>query len=419
MSAMDIDSTDISTVLATIRSELDSTNNSDELVSLFYQLEDYYERKLWHQLTQQLDEFYTQYDQDQIPLELKHKIYTQFIQQFAMKLNLIKVVDFLILSKFNNETSLDKLIDLKTEYIAYLKREHNFKDNEDGSQDPEFVELLSNDESLIYIDLQICRYYLFLNQFEKCDSIMSKIESKFEDLTNNDLSAKVNAAYYQTKCLEYKLHENYNAYYTNGLLFLSSVPSLTTEDKVKLCYDLCIAALLGDKVYNFGELILHDILQEIASDESPYNWLYNLIHALNAGDLSSFNQWLSVAFKKSPQLQSHQVFIKQKIIIMALLELISTKSTTNKRISFKEISEFTGTPLNDVEHLIIKCFSLKLIQGYINQIDEILVITWLQPRILNLKQVHNLYTHLVDWDHKVEQLGNLVHQSGGTVWAGI
>lgn len=414
MSAMDIDSNDVSTVLATIRLELDNS----ELISLFYQLEDYYERKLWHQLTQQLDEFYYKFDQDQISAELKHKIYTQFIQQFAMKLNLIKVVDFLIASGFNDETTLDKLTSLKQEYIKYLKRENNFKDNEDGSEDPEFTTLLFNDESLIYIDLQISRYYLYLKQFEQSESTMAKIELKFDNL-NNDLSAKINAAYYLTKSLEYKLHDNYNAYYTNGLLFLSSVPSLTSEEKVKLCYDLCIAALLGDKVYNFGELILHDILQEIAAEDSPYNWLYNLIHALNAGDLSQFNHWLSIAFTKSPQLQLHQVFIKQKIIIMALLELISTKSTTNKRITFKEISEFTGTPLNDVEHLIIKCFSLKLIQGYINQIDEILVITWLQPRILNLKQVYNLYTHLVDWDHKVEQLGNLVYQSGGTVWAGI
>ncbi|CAD1809293.1 PCI domain family protein [Candida parapsilosis] len=414
MSAMDIDSTDVSTVLATIRSELDNS----ELISLFYQLEDYYERKLWHQLTQQLDEFYYTFDQSQISPELKHKIYTQFIQQFAMKLNIIKVVDFLIASQFNNETALDKLINLKQEYIKYLKREHNYKENEDGSEDPEFSALLSNDESLIYIDLQISRYYLYLNQFESSEQTMSKIESKFDNL-NNDLSAKINAAYYLTKSIEYKLHENYNAYYTNGLLFLSSVPSLTSEEKVQLCYDLCIAAILGDKVYNFGELILHDILQEIATDNSPYNWLYHLIQALNAGDLSQFNHWLSIAFTKSPQLQSHQVFIKQKIIIMALLELISTKSTTNKRITFKEISEFTGTPVNDVEHLIIKCFSLKLIQGYINQIDQVLVITWLQPRILNLKQVHNLYTHLVDWDHKVEQLGNLVYQSGGTVWAGI
>ncbi|KAI5902101.1 26S proteasome regulatory subunit RPN9 [Candida parapsilosis] len=411
---MDIDSTDVSTVLATIRSELDNS----ELISLFYQLEDYYERKLWHQLTQQLDEFYYTFDQSQISPELKHKIYTQFIQQFAMKLNIIKVVDFLIASQFNNETALDKLINLKQEYIKYLKREHNYKENEDGSEDPEFSALLSNDESLIYIDLQISRYYLYLNQFESSEQTMSKIESKFDNL-NNDLSAKINAAYYLTKSIEYKLHENYNAYYTNGLLFLSSVPSLTSEEKVQLCYDLCIAAILGDKVYNFGELILHDILQEIATDNSPYNWLYHLIQALNAGDLSQFNHWLSIAFTKSPQLQSHQVFIKQKIIIMALLELISTKSTTNKRITFKEISEFTGTPVNDVEHLIIKCFSLKLIQGYINQIDQVLVITWLQPRILNLKQVHNLYTHLVDWDHKVEQLGNLVYQSGGTVWAGI
>lgn len=186
MSAMDIDSNDVSTVLATIRLELDNS----ELISLFYQLEDYYERKLWHQLTQQLDEFYYKFDQDQISAELKHKIYTQFIQQFAMKLNLIKVVDFLIASGFNDETTLDKLISLKQEYIKYLKRENNFKDNEDGSEDPEFTTLLFNDESLIYIDLQISRYYLYLKQFEQSESTMAKIELKFDNL-NNDLSSKL------------------------------------------------------------------------------------------------------------------------------------------------------------------------------------------------------------------------------------
>ena len=139
----------------------------------------------------------------------------------------------------------------------------------------------------------------------------------------------------------------------------------------------------GDKIYNFGELLLHDILN--CFKDSQYDWLYNLIHNLNSGNLKNFNKWLAIGFQKSPFLKTFEVFLKQKVIIMSLLELISMKSTTNKQLNFKEISEFTGTPVNDVEHLIIKCFSLNLIKGYINQIDEVLVVTWLQPRILELR----------------------------------
>ncbi|KAI5960661.1 RPN9 [Candida pseudojiufengensis] len=408
MSAMDIDS-DISTLLASIRSELESP----ELINIFYQLEDFYERKLWHQLTQILDEFYYTYDQTQINQELKNKLYSLFIQQFQSKLNSIKVVDFLLESYPTNET-LDKLIQLRKEFVDNLKKENNYKDDED----PEYKKLLENDESLIYIDLQIARYNLYLEKLEEAEITLSRIEPKFESL-NNEYNSKINAAYYLTKCQLYKLTKNYNEFYKNGLLYLSSVSSLNQDEKIKLCYDLCISALLGDKVYNFGELILHEILQEFNNENSNYYWLYQLIQNLNSGNLKEFNKWKIIAFEKSPFLKNHELFLNQKIIIMSLLELISLKSTTNKRLTFKEITEFTGTPINDVEHLIIKCFSLKLIQGYINQIDEILIVTWLQPRILNLNQVHSLYTHLVDWDNKVEQLGKVVYQSGGTVWAGL
>ncbi|KAI5952014.1 RPN9 [Candida jiufengensis] len=408
MSAMDIDS-DVSTLLASIRSELESP----ELINIFYQLEDFYERKLWHQLTQILDEFYYTYDQTQISHDLKNKLYSLFIQQFQSKLNSIKVVDFL-LESYPVKDTLDKLISLRKEFVDNLKKENNFKDNED----PEFKKILENDDSLIYIDLQIARYNLYLEKLDEAEKTLSRIEPKFESL-NNEYSSKINAAYYLTKCQLYKLTKNYNEFYKNGLLYLSSVSTLNQDEKIKLCYDLCIAALLGDKVYNFGELISHDILQEFNNEQSQYYWLYQLIQNLNSGNLKEFNKWKNIAFEKSPFLKNHEIFLNQKIIIMSLLELISLKSTTNKKLTFKEINEFTGTPLNDVEHLIIKCFSLKLIQGYINQIDEILIITWLQPRILNLDQVHSLYTHLVDWDNKVEQLGNIVHQSGGTVWAGL
>lgn len=409
MSAMDLDN-DVSTVLAVLRLE----SEAPELINILYELEDFYERKLWHQLTQVLDTFYYSLDKSIVSPNLKFKIYSLFITQFQAKLNPIKVVDFLLESFAKPEETLEKLVGIKEEFLSHIKKEHNFKDEDD----PEYKHLVEENEAIIYVDLQIARSHLILNKLSEAEDVLSRLGPKFES-SNNNLNKKINAAYYLAKCEYCKLIENYNDYYTNGLLYLSSVPTLNDEEKVKVCYELCVAALLGDKIYNFGELILHDILQVIAVESSQYNWLYNLIQNLNSGNLHEFNKWLDMAFKRSPMLVKFELFLKQKIIIMALLELISKKPTTNKQLSFQEISEFTGTPMNDVEHLIIKCFSLELIQGYINQIDELLIITWIQPRILNLNQVKTLYNHLVEWDNQVEKLANTVYTSGGTVWAGI
>lgn len=405
MSAMDVDR-DVYTVLSTLRLETES----NELINIFYQLEDYFERKLYHQLTLTLNEFYENPESKNNRLRIK--IYDLFISQFSQKLNSIQVVDFLLASfEDDKEECLNKLLQLKETFVKQLRNNSTNKS--------EIEETINNDESIIYIDLQIARYYLILNNLEKSETILEHLNPKFESTFENEFSSKINSAFYLTKCQLYKINENYNLFYLNGLLYLSSIKnkSLSIEEQQMLCYDLCIAALLGDKIYNFGELLLHDILN--CFKDSQYDWLYNLIHYLNSGNLKNFNKWLAIGFQKSPFLKTFEVFLKQKVIIMSLLELISMKSTTNKQLNFKEISEFTGTPVNDVEHLIIKCFSLNLIKGYINQIDEVLVVTWLQPRILNLDQVNVLYNHLCKWNGQVEGLAKEVHKNGGSIWAGL
>lgn len=395
MSAMDID-TEVSTVLATIRLESDNS----ELNNIIYQLEDFYERKLWHQLTQVLDQIYYTLDSTIITSNLKNRLYNLFIKQFQLKLNPIKVVDYL-LESFENDPkeTLSTLLTLKKDFINDLKRSHNYRvtddDNDDNeeeeeNQDEELKQLIQDDEAVIYVKLQIARYYLKLHQLNKAEDILIDVAPKFESL-NNNLNSKINSAYYLEKTEHAKILNNYNDYYSNGLLYLSSVTNLTDEEKNKLRYELCIAALLGDKIYNFGELILHDIFQEISqpsssTTSSQYNWLYQLIINLNAGNVDNFNHWLSIAIKKAPILEQHQIFLKEKLTIMALLELVSA----DKKLSFDIISEKTNTPIDQVELIIIKTMSLHLIEGYINQDQQYVVVSWIQPRILNLDQVKNL-----------------------------
>ncbi|PIS54221.1 hypothetical protein CJI97_003922 [Candidozyma auris] len=406
MSAMDVDN-DVSTILAQLRSELESS----DLIQIIYQLEDFYERKLWNQLTLALEELY-QNPESSIGT-LRQQIFSSFLSQFQNKLNQIKLVDFLLRSFDDDQVCYDKLIELKSSMVAELTKKH-------GTRKPDNLdELINNEEAVIYVNLQIARYALILNDSVSADEILESVGDKFESTLQNEFSAKINAAFYLTKCQYYKIHENYNLFYTNGLLYLSSLDSpLPLDQQIKFCYDLCIAALLGNKIYNFGELILHDILKVISDQSSEYFWLYNLITNLNAGNLAKFNEWLQVSMSKSPFLAHHKTFLHQKIVIMSLLEKISTEQATNKRLSFKSISDVTGTPIDEVELLIIKCFSLNLIKGYINQIQQVLVVTWLQPRILNLDQVKTLYNHLVEWDSRVENLAKDVHARGGTLWAG-
>ncbi|KAK8443342.1 hypothetical protein B9J08_01707 [Candidozyma auris] len=403
---MDVDN-DVSTILAQLRSELESS----DLIQIIYQLEDFYERKLWNQLTLALEELY-QNPESSIGT-LRQQIFSSFLSQFQNKLNQIKLVDFLLRSFDDDQVCYDKLIELKSSMVAELTKKH-------GTRKPDNLdELINNEEAVIYVNLQIARYALILNDSVSADEILESVGDKFESTLQNEFSAKINAAFYLTKCQYYKIHENYNLFYTNGLLYLSSLDSpLPLDQQIKFCYDLCIAALLGNKIYNFGELILHDILKVISDQSSEYFWLYNLITNLNAGNLAKFNEWLQVSMSKSPFLAHHKTFLHQKIVIMSLLEKISTEQATNKRLSFKSISDVTGTQIDEVELLIIKCFSLNLIKGYINQIQQVLVVTWLQPRILNLDQVKTLYNHLVEWDSRVENLAKDVHARGGTLWAG-
>lgn len=404
---MDIDS-EISTVLASLRLEQESS----EIIQFLYQLEDFYERKLWNQLTLALEQLYSLPESRTGALRVK--LFTLFLSQFQNKLNPIKLVDFLLQSFESPSDSLDKLKELKNLLVVELTKKLSSRKVDD------LDDIINNDEAIIYVNLQIARYSLLLDDLTLAEEILESLSDKFESTLQNDFSSKINGAFYLTKCQYYKIHQKFNLFYTNGLLYLSSLEApLYEEEQIQFCYDLCMAALLGDKIYNFGELILHDILNSISSPDGQYFWLYNLVQQLNSGNLPKFNEWLKIATKKSPFLAHHKSFLHQKIVIMSLLELISLKLTSNKRITFKEISSTTGTPEGEVEHLIIKCFSLKLIKGFINQLDQVLVVTWLQPRILNLDQVKTLYDHLVDWDNRVENLAKKVHANGGTVWAGI
>lgn len=71
----------------------------------------------------------------------------------------------------------------------------------------------------------------------------------------------VNAGFYGVAGDYHKVKAEYGPYFKNALLYLACVDAdqeLSDADKVSRAHDLCIAALLGDTIYNFGELVSGD-----------------------------------------------------------------------------------------------------------------------------------------------------------------
>lgn len=136
----------------------------------------------------------------------------------------------------------------------------------------------------------------------------------------------------------------------------------------------------------------------------------------NAGDLGAYDV-LAGNIAKNDLLKEHQTFLYQKISLSALTEAIFRRPPHDRSMSFDTIREETKVEPNDIEHLIMKALSLGLLRGTIDQVAQIANINWVQPKVLDMKQIENMRLRLQEWDSSVNQLGTWVEKLGKEVWA--
>ncbi|CCE65185.1 hypothetical protein TPHA_0K00510 [Tetrapisispora phaffii CBS 4417] len=396
---------ELDTILSTLRLEADP-----ELSTLFYQFEELYEKKLWHQLTQSLIQFF----HDPKSVSLRLRVYDTFINKFIDKINQLSVVDFLLLSLKATEDSEEALRYLN-ELILEFEQIDSKKQRNDG--------LRSHDFGVFLIKIEIARIYLHQNELIKSKDVLIDISNKLE--SNESVPLRVTSAFYDVNAEYYRLKKDFNSYYYTSLLYLSTLDmfnnggstnitvSNTDEDMKNFAYNLSIGALLGDKIYNFGELLNHPIMKYLVTD-SKYEWLLQLLNSLTNGDFNQFDKIVTVQIKKNKILAEHESFLRQKICLMTLIEIVFEKNI--RTISFDDIVEATHLPKDNVEHLVMKAISLGLLKGSIDQIVELVTITWVQPRIINVEQINNMNQRLVEWDEQVKLLGEKIELQGKSIW---
>ncbi|KAL6843841.1 hypothetical protein ACP4OV_026412 [Aristida adscensionis] len=355
-----------------------------ELAEWYAALGDLYRRKLWHQLTLKLDQFLALAAVVQAGDALI-QLYNHFISDFETKINLLKFAHFAVVV---SRQYLDK--DAGISYLeGVISKLHD-------TQEPRV------EEPILYVKMQIAAFLLEKGNQKECKKLLEYGKTTLDSMV--DVDPSVHATYYWMCSQYHKAHQDYCEFYKSALLYLAytTVESLSESFKQSLAFDLSLSALLGENIYNFGELLAHPIIHNLMGTQME--WIYHMLQACNSGNLALYQELRkahSSALSAQPALVQNESKLLEKINVLCLMEIIFSRSSEDRTIPMNAIAERTSLSVEDVEFLLMKSLSAHLIKGIIDQVDGTITVSWVQPRVLGIEQVNSLRDRLDTWVGKV------------------
>ncbi|XP_022660301.1 26S proteasome non-ATPase regulatory subunit 13-like [Varroa jacobsoni] len=343
-------------------------------------LEELYNKRLWHQLTVELLSFirdpYMQNNGGLIEL------YANFIQDFESKLNLLSLVEII-------SAVVEQMVDHDECMTCLQKTKERVK---------------PNPKAVILCNILIGKKLKDKGDLEAVKKVIEETDQQVEALGG---VTEVHARFYQLTSEFYKTTADYANYYLHALRYLgcTDVEAIPLEERREKCFTLALAALLGDNIYNFGELLCHPIVASL--EGTPRAWVIELLRAFNHGDLAKYNA-LRPQWTTQMDLQANELTLKRKMCLLCLMEMTLDKATNQRVLTFQEVATRTTLPVIEVEVLMMKALSLGLVKGTIDQVDEKITMTWVQPRVMDKAQIATMKQRLDRWCQDVAQMEMLL-----------
>jgi len=101
----------------------------------------------------------------------------------------------------------------------------------------------------------------------------------------------------------------------------------------------------------------------------------------------------------------------EKISLLCLMEMTFKRPATDRRLMFDDIANEAKVQVGDVELLVMKALSLNLVRGLIDEVDRCVMMTWVQPSVLDKEQIGVMKSRMKDWYEKVMKIEDLVDKT--------
>ncbi len=336
--------------------------------------------RLWHDLTDRVLE-YTQVLEKEQPPKVLIEFYEAFIRDLETKINYLKYARMVVITSRRYEK--------RTEANEFLKRVSD--------------RLGIDKEAQLLVRVEMAANLLFSGAVVEAGDALVQLKDEIEKFPGADII--IYSEFYKAYALYFDHRKDYEEFYQYALQYLAYTPEATLrpEEKIEWSVKMGMAVLLGRKIYNIGELVEKEILKSLTT--TPHLWLYDLLQAMNAARVADFvraaehykTQIASVPLIKDSM---DQIIIKMKIL--ALLDLVFTRQKEDRSIPFHIVAKTSEIAIDDVEWLLMKAMSLGLIRGEIDQVESIVKITWMKPRILDPQRVQVMRETVDKWRTKVQ-----------------
>jgi len=246
---------------------------------------------------------------------------------------------------------------------------------------------------------------------ESTKTFLSTNKSLLTELANSTESdvAIVHSAYYECAMAYRKAVGPPEAFYKEAISYLHYTPLDTITPPARqfaLATDLSLSALTGKGVYNFGEVVHNNklILNVLLGTENEY--LVKLMQASADGDVNSLegiSKEYENAIAKQPALMNRSDVVKEKITLLALVNMVFERASNDRTLSYEDIASRTKMPINQVELIVMRALSLGLIKGSMDQVDQTVDVTWVMPRVLDDSHMKQLASRFGEWAVKVSE----------------
>ena len=304
-------------------------------------------------------------------------------------------------------------------YLEYVQNMiQNYKDN--IAEALTFLENIENKhkdfkgEEKIFIKIIKGFCYLDLNKMFELEEIVKSTKVDFSG--KYEIEPSLYAQYYKLSTLFYEKKKDYDNFYDNAFQYLAYETTISDQEKLDLCYKMCSAMLIGEKLYNFEELIEKDFFKLMKG--SKYDWISNLILSFNSAKV---DQFLSMIDQNKKNIEENEILrgksdlLPIKIRIAALLELIFQKNKNDRILTFEEIRKVCMTEEDKIEYISMKALSHGLIKGYIDQADKKLFVNWIQPKYLGKEKIGILKDRMTAWIEKAQKVLGDLQENGASL----
>ena len=239
-------------------------------------------------------------------------------------------------------------------------------------------------------------------QLQTINDALKKNANKLNEMTVDTSTTMVHSAHYECAMKYRKAVGPPEAFFQEALAYLNYTPMEDMDSPHELAMDLSLAALTGEGVFHFGNVVATPILT--ALENTPEAWLMEFMHAMAKGDIvlfRSLSEKYAAQIQTQPALVHRAEAVQEKITLLALVHMVFERPSAERTLGFSEIAERILTPVDRVELVLMRALSLQLVQGYIDEVSQTIQVTWVMPRVLTPDQLQELATRFGQWSVQV------------------